>query len=114
MEWLDEILKALEEEGFTTYNFGTGVLEIGWVSPAGQDFGFTVEHGEDALDLSENLFDVWYDFDVSAEAYIWLDENGHGRNGAPYDMKDVYEDMEACRESILEAREIVMIYIDNY
>lgn len=29
---------------------------------------------------------------------MWLDNEGHGTNGTPYDMKDVYEDMEACEE----------------
>lgn len=33
---------------------------------------------------------------------MWLDSDGHGINGAPYDMKDVYEDMEACQNMILE------------
>ena len=37
-------------------------------------------------------------FDVSEEAYLWLDNFGHGKNGAPYDMKDVYEDMEEAKE----------------
>ena len=33
--------------------------------------------------------------------YLWLDETGHGRNGAPYDMIDIYNDMLEC-ESIIE------------
>ena len=41
------------------------------------------------------------------ETYLWLDSDGHGKNGAPYDMKDLYEDMEACREIIYELYEIV-------
>ena len=36
------------------------------------------------------------------EAYIWLDDSGHGKNGAPHDMKDVYEDMEACKSMLGE------------
>ena len=31
-----------------------------------------------------------------------LDNTGHGLNGAPYDMKDVYEDMEACKKMVYE------------
>ena len=49
-------------------------------------------------------------FDVDSEAYLWLDDNGHGTNGAPYRMRDVLEDMEAAErniESLLDAiREI--------
>lgn len=32
--------------------------------------------------------------------YLWLDDEGHGSNGAPYDMKDVYEDMEWWKDSL--------------
>ncbi len=44
-------------------------------------------------------------FDCSEEAYIWLDNTGHGVNGAPYDMKEVYNDMEACLEMMKELHE---------
>ena len=68
-------------------------------SPAGQDFGFEVE----AYTL-EDLYRAvkyYYDgYDCSEEAVIWLDDSGHGKNGAPYDMKDVYEDMEACEKMV--------------
>lgn len=37
---------------------------------------------------------------MSYETYLWLDSNGHGKNDAPYDMKDVYEDVEWWRDSL--------------
>lgn len=40
------------------------------------------------------------EYDVSYETYLWLDDEGHGSNGAPYDMKDVYEDMEWWKDSL--------------
>lgn len=43
---------------------------------------------------------------MDSEAYLWLDDNGHGKNGAPYRMKDVLADMEAAEkyiESLLDA-----------
>lgn len=55
----------------------------------------------------ENYYD---DFDVDEETYLWLDNRGHGKNGAPYRMRDVLEDMEAAEkmvEDLLDAiREI--------
>lgn len=36
-----------------------------------------------------------------------LDDNGHGRNGAPYRMRDVLEDMEAAEKMIEELLEAV-------
>lgn len=47
-------------------------------------------------------------YDCSSEAYIWLDNFGHGKNGAPYDMHDVYTDMEEvknCFESVVNDME---------
>ena len=53
------------------------------------------------------------DFDVSYEAYLWLDNTGHGTNGAPHDMKAVYEDMEECEGFIYELYQVVDKYIDD-
>ena len=76
----DRIVEIAEENGWEVdveSNDGDNFsYEFSKYSPAGQDFNF--------------------------EAYLWLDNTGHGTNGAPYDMKDVYEDMEACEEMSLE------------
>lgn len=60
-------------------------------SPAGKDFLIELS-SPDIETLKNDLADYINDFDVSYETYLWLDECGHGKNGAPYDMKDVYED----------------------
>ena len=64
-------------------------------SPAGQDFNFETK-GHSPQDVIDSILEVIQKFDCSEEAYLWLDNSGHGKNGAPYDMRDVYEDMEAC------------------
>ena len=75
-------------------------------SPAGQDFYVSVsvpnEDDEDIFydNVADAIYKYWEGFDVSYETYIWLDETGHGRNGAPENMKDLYEDMEACEDMI--------------
>ena len=78
-------------------------------SPAGRDFVFEVcvpneDDEDDEYNLYYNVADAIYTFfecfDVSYETYIWLDENGHGKNGAPYDMSDVYKDTESCEKMI--------------
>ena len=75
-------------------------------SPAGQDFYFSVsvpnEEDEDAFcyNVRHAIYKYWEGFDVCYETYILLDETGHGRNGAPYDMKDLYEDMQTCADMI--------------
>ena len=75
-------------------------------SPAGQDFYFevSVPNEEDEDNFYENVADAiyqyWDDFDVCYETYLWLDGTGHGKNGASHDMKDVYEDTQACEDMI--------------
>lgn len=69
-------------------------------SPAGQDFSFSVT-GETREELLDEIKKYNDGFDCSEEAYLWLDNSGHGKNGAPYDMKDVYDDMAACSEMVL-------------
>lgn len=72
------------------------------VSEAGQDFQVEIESVDNLEDLIVEISNKYDDFDISAEAYLWLDSDGHGMNGAPYEMADVYEDMAECRESIDE------------
>ena len=75
-------------------------------SPAGQDFYFEVsvpnEEDEDIFydNVADAIYEYWEGFDVCYETYIWLDETGHGKNGAPHNMKDLYEDMQACEDMI--------------
>ncbi len=71
-------------------------------SPAGQDFHMSIDTEGNADDFEHNLSEYCSNFDVSYETSIWLDDTGHGANGAPYDMKDLYEDMEAVLEMIEE------------
>ena len=78
-------------------------FDFGKYSPAGQDFHVSAELEDMGIEtLMDNLNSRYTDFDCSNETYLWLDDTGHGTNGAPYDMKDLYEDMEACREMIME------------
>ena len=67
-------------------------------SPAGRDLYFEVcvpnDEDEDIFYdyFKYAIYKYWVLFDVCYETYIWLDDTGHGKNGAPENMKDVYED----------------------
>ena len=97
--WKVDYCYVDEQETEVTFSFEK-------YSPAGQDFYFEVsvqnEDDEDTFyeNVAEAIDTYWEGFDVCYETYIWLDETGHGRNGAPYDMKDLYEDMQACADMI--------------
>lgn len=94
-EKAEEFDWSIEHEDGNVYRFGK-------YSNAGQDFGISIDTEADPALFLNNLYECHSDFDASEEASYWLDESGHGKNGAPYDMKDVYEDMEECRDNILE------------
>jgi hypothetical protein len=76
-------------------NVDDNELTFSKYSPAGQDFNFCIT-ANSLEEVKDKIKEYCENFDVSEEAYAWLDESGHGTNGAPYDMKDVYEDMEEC------------------
>lgn len=92
-----------EELGWTVTwnknNDGTKFVMFRHYSPAGQDFNVELEYkilGE----IKDKLREYYDSYDPSYEASLWLDDNGHGKNGAPYEMIDVYNDMKACEEMI--------------
>lgn len=94
--WNDWSADIIERNG------GTIICEFQKYSPAGQDFSFNIWTDDDGSSLAHDIFEYYENFDVSSEAYLLLNCTGHGMNGAPYDMKDVYEDMEACAEMVKE------------
>ena len=66
-------------------------------SPAGQDFNIEITPGN-LENIINELQERCDNFDCLEETYLWLDNTGHGINGAPYNMKDLYEYMESCLE----------------
>ena len=65
-----------------------------------QDFNVTIEMSESVEEFLHSLYEYYDHFDCSEEASLWLDDTGHGTNGAPYRMIDVYNDMEECKDEI--------------
>jgi hypothetical protein len=73
-----------------------------------QDFDFTitikVKEGTNWIGYQRQINDevdtYLSDYDVSYETYLWLDNYGHGKNGAPDDMKECYEHFEKCKDEI--------------
>jgi len=102
---VDAVTKVAESAGWQVSQ-ENGKFEFQKCSPAGQDFHVSVSAGT-VSELNSALTERYNDFDCSEEAYLWLDDSGHGKNGAPHDMKDVYEDMAACREMISELADTI-------
>lgn len=94
-ENLDWNVTQVEENGFEFQKY----------SPEGQDFNMYIE-GETVEDLVEEIYAYYESYDVSEETSLWIDETGHGKNGAPYHIEDLLNDMKACKEMILELYEV--------
>lgn len=109
----NDLANEIRDAGFEIEHDDDGCYRFGRYSPAGQDFGFTIDPGNDIWDLINALYTYHDGYDVSYETFLWLDSNGHGANGAPYDMRDCYEDMETCKGYIYELYSIVDAYADR-
>ena len=92
---IEKIVRCAEDKGWkvdadTKQSKGSTLFEFSQYTPAGQDFSFRATMKANHLE----------GFDVDSEAYLWLDSNGHGKNGAPYRMRDVLDDMEEAEKMI--------------
>ena len=103
---INKVIKAAGKLDWNTTYYG-GEFEFSKYSPAGQDFNISVSAGT-TDELQREIRERHNNFDCSAEAYLWLDNTGHGTNGAPYDMKDVYEDMGECEKMLGELADEIM------
>lgn len=101
---IKKLIDKIEELDWNVAEDGENQYMVSKFSPAGQDFNIRID-GEYVEDLIDDIHTCYENFDVSEETYLWLDNTGHGTNGAPYEMKDILEDMEACEEMILELHE---------
>lgn len=90
---VEKVMEMIVEAGFYVSQESETVYTIEGYTPAGGDMSAEIDSEEDVWKFIDNLRSYAFDFDVSQEVYMWLDSEGHGKNGAPYDMKDAYEDI---------------------
>ena len=72
-------------------------IELAQGTTRGQDFSFSIRRNDDYV---QSVYEYYHDYDPSAEAMLWVDDRGHGRNGAPYELKDIIADMEEVEEML--------------
>lgn len=99
---LQKVFDKIESLNWIVTHENDNIYYLSRFSPYGQDFGFSVDTENDVSLFVENIYAYYSDYDPSEEAYFWLDSSGHGKYGAPYSMIDVYKDMEACQEMVLQ------------
>lgn len=98
---MTHFMKVIESEGWSIEQEQEkeDTYRVAKFSPAGQDFSIVMRGDTDA-DLAASIYAAYEAFDPSTEAYAWLDESGHGKNGAPHDMLKVVTDMKHCKDEI--------------
>ena len=72
-------------------------IELQFYTDYGQDFSFSVNRNEDYV---KQVYDYYNSFDPDEEALLWVDDSGHGKNGAPYRLKDIITDMEEVEKEL--------------
>ena len=105
MKLSNRIIKKFQAADFI-YQYNDGCHSFGKYTDYGQDFSFDV-YANNKEELLEGVHNYYESFDPSQEAYYWLDETGHGKNGAPYEMQAVLDDMKQCEEYIYNVFEIL-------
>ena len=109
-EIIAKVIEIAEENGFSAdiYNNREDeeeyYFEFGKCSECGRDFTFSIffDTLDDISDIADKIYEYYENFDVSYETYMWLDDFGHGINGAPDDMIDAYNDTKQCEGFIEE------------
>lgn len=114
-KWYEEMIKEAEKLDWSVdvdVDVDNSSFNFRKYSPAGQDFDTTIK-ANNLEEAVKQLQQRCENFDCSAETYIWLDNSGHGVTGAPHDMKDLYEDMEACLEMMEELSDEIKKITNN-
>lgn len=105
-KYFENKLKDTEWNVNATINEGKKQVEISleiW-TPAGRDvcLEFEFKHKTTKEQISKTFQEYYESYDVSYETYIWLDNEGHGKNGAPYEMEKVLIDTQWVENELAE------------
>lgn len=94
---INKINEIASKEGFTSeitrLSQNSFSLELQIYAPNEKDCLCAVNFKND-LDDFLSSFEESMDIDVDYETYLWLGNDGHGKNGAPYHIKDILSDVE--------------------
>lgn len=111
---IDKITECAEANGWHVHtekyrDTDLWLFEFSQYTKAGQDFNFSAEmRYADPDTLIKSVREYYENYDPDEEAYLWIGDDGHGKNGAPYRISDIVADMEDAESmvgTLLEAFE---------
>lgn len=78
------------------------IIEFENYTQFGQNLIVTIFIKEDSTihDVAKSVYKYWESFDPDYEASFWIGSDGHGKNGAPYHISDIVEDMKNAQNMI--------------
>ena len=90
---------------------GNTIVTFQFYTDYGQDVMMEIELEDwnDTEEICDKLKKLYENFDVDYETYIWIGEDGHGKNGAPYHIQDILNDMENAEKKLGELYEEFML-----
>lgn len=115
-ESTDDWNMEVRKDGVTDYEVVLTPVSLS----SGEDvmFDFLVDVEQDVAglihDITDEIENIEDGYDVSYETYIWLDDTGHGMNGAPYEMEDVLADKKEVKKALKKLVGITLNLIDKY
>jgi len=94
---LDAFIKKVMKKSFGGRHFTVNVdaenLTIAYYTKHGGEENVEVPYANlNNIDIAEWFLDAYTDYDVNYETYIWLDNTGHGKDGAPREIADLLAD----------------------
>lgn len=92
----EQLIKIAEELGWNV-DIDENEITFSQYTSRGQDISFYVDKNKD---IAEEVRNYHESYDPSEEAILWCDSSGHGKNGAPYHLKDIVADMEEAEEMV--------------
>ena len=115
----DDVEQKLSDLGFKVSNWQSNgnsySCDIQKYSPAGQDCNFTLDMEKDNPASAAKALDELYEhYDPDEETMLWIGPDGHGKNGAPYHMSDVLNDMKAVEKDLENARDDMTYFVENF
>jgi hypothetical protein len=103
---LERVIELAEAEDISV-SVDDGWISFRFYTSAGQDVNVDIPLVDTQGELADKLWEYAIGYDPSEEASLWLDESGHGKNGAPYDMIDVYNDMVEAKKTIERLESVI-------
>lgn len=115
----DDVEQKLTDLGFTVSNWQSNgnaySCDIQKYSPAGQDCNFTLDMEKDnPASAAKALDELYENYDPDEETMLWIGPDGYGKNGAPYHMSDVLNDMKAVEKDLENARDDMTYFVENF